>query len=203
MLKNVKDEITRSPIASICAVIGLLIGGISLFLAWMQSQNGSPSFASTPLGGNFAPNLLNVTNMLLAISFYLGGTFAIATGIRILSRQHTFAAISLSIPLAALMNFLTLLVIYLAPPRDLNAKLLDSASELVLYGTATIFVAFCGQAVMLNLLSPAPTEENAKEDRSGDAIGALFFGGILLAIWCGMVSFGQSRLTTTFLPTIT
>ena len=90
---------------------------------------------------------------------------------------------------------------YLAPPKELFQDSFSSAHDLLLYASAAIYVAFCGFPILRDMAAPSKKEvDNAKE--APDALAALFFCFIILAIWCGLVFSGQERLTKIFLPEV-
>jgi hypothetical protein len=78
---------------------------------------------------------------------------------------------------------------------------------LLLYASAAAYVAFCGMPVLRDLVSPntkkASTLDAEKTTETPDALAAIFFCFLLLAIWCALVSSGQKRLTQTLLPDVT
>jgi len=136
--------------------------------------------------------------------------------IRVIARKHNFSAFFLSIPLAALINFLTILVIYLAPPRKLTFELFVSVHDLLWYSLIVVFLTVCGKAVLKDIAiseyENKRTVNNEREERK-DNIGkekpmniivdTFLFAAILLTIWSNAVFKGQSLLTHTFLPSVT
>lgn len=203
---SISDEIRRSPIATITGGAGVLVAALSLLLAWIQYRsNFSPA---TPLsnGINSTQGEIYLGNLLLIVGYFLAITISTAFLIRALAKKHDISALVASVPLAALTNFSTLLLIYLAPPRELSPQLFSSAHDLLFYASAAAYVAFCGMPVVRDLAAPSTPPsisdaENKKE--SSDALVAFFIGFILLIIWCSLVSSGQKRLTQTLLPEVT
>ncbi|SFU81295.1 hypothetical protein SAMN05216350_105309 [Polaromonas sp. YR568] len=204
--KNALDEFKRSPIAAASGAVGVLVGALSLLLAWIQFQTAQLGTSSS--SGAVSSSVVDIkpANLLLVIAFFLATTIACASVVRLLGRKHELAALFVSVPLAALTNFATMLVIYLAPPRVLSQELFTSANDLALYASAAIFMSFCGQAVLVDIAAPSrPLEkdgESGVEKKNSDGIGVLFLGIILLIIWTSLVFAGQIRLSRTFLPEI-
>ncbi|MDD4506979.1 MAG: hypothetical protein PHE60_11470 [Sulfurospirillaceae bacterium] len=216
MLENMIEEFKRSPIAVISGVIAIIIGALSLAFAAAQfSTNSIISVPSHNLSMN-SQDSVNVGNLLLIISFFLSSAFAGATMIRVIARKHDFSAFFLSIPLTALINFLTILVIYLAPPRKISFELFSSANDLVFYSSIVVFLTICGKAVLKNIVISqyekkiiTKNEQKEKitninkEESMNTILGILFITAIILTIWSSVVFKGQSLLIHTFLPSVT
>lgn len=204
---NITEEIRRSPIATITGASGVFVAALSLLLAWVQYHGNFSPVEPLPNGTNFPQGGIHLANLLLIVGYFLAITISTAFLIRALARKHDIAALVASVPLTALTNFSTLLLIYLAPPRELVQESFSSAHDLLLYASATVYVAFCGMPVLRDLAAPStkntttPEGENKKENTDG--LAALFFCFMLLAIWCSLVSSGQKRLTQTLLPEVT
>jgi len=205
ILKSAKEEITRTPISAISAAAGVLIAGASLLLAWLQFQ--TPSVASTPIEPTIKHELeLNVPNLLLVVAYFLSLTVTTAITLRAIARRHDLAAFFGSIPALAFTNFSTILIIYLAPPRDFSQAAFTSAHNLVFYGTTIIAITICGKAVARDIVLPARPQKD--DDRSKETEGSQLLGGLVLAIivmmvWGKLIFAGQVGLTTTLLPEIT
>ena len=127
--------------------------------------------------------------------------------LRAVARKHDLAAFFASIPVLALTNFSTILVIYLAPPRQFDQSAFTSAHDLVFYGAAAIVITFCGRAVMIDLINPTAnsTAKSSSENKTENSqvLGGLFLVVIVMAVWGKLVFAGQVRLTKTLLPEIT
>lgn len=206
LLSSAKEEIIRSPVATIFAGVGLIIAAASLLLAWIQFQ--TPSIVSSSIGSTANHGLgLNVTNLLLVIAYFLALTVTVVVMLRAIARKHDFAAFFGSIPVLALTNFSTILVLYLAPPREFNQSAFTSAHDLIFYGAAAIVIIFCGKAVMKDILSPVnkiPKDSSEKEkEEYSQILGGLFIVIVVMIVWGKLVFAGQVRLTTTLLPEIT
>jgi hypothetical protein len=202
---NSSNELQRTPIATIATVVGVVIATLSLVLAWVQYRVGPPLTVPSTTGAQLANMLLG--NVFLVVAYFLAITVAAALLIRTIARKHDIAAFFTSIPLVALTNFSAILVIYLAPPRALNAQLFASAHDLVFYASAVIVIAFCGKAILIDIASNGnrKTSESKTETAGGgsDSFGILFGALIVLAVWSWLVFAGQTRLTRTLLPEVT
>lgn len=206
LVSAAKEEIARSPVAAISGGVGVLIAGISLILAWIQFQ--TPSIAGVPIASAARLSLgINVSNLLLLVAYFVAITSTTAIILRAVARKHDLAAFFASIPMLAFTNFSTILVIYLAPPREFKQSTFTSAHDLVFYGAATIVITFCGKAVMRDIISPAnkaPKEPSPDEKtESSQVLGGLLLVVIVMAVWGKLVYAGQVRLTETLLPEVT
>lgn len=216
MLENMIDEFKRSPMAVMSGVVGIIIGALSLVFAAAQFSSSSITQVTNHDLSINSQDSINVSNLLLIISFFLSSAFAGATMIRVLARKHNFSAFFLSIPVAALINFLTILVIYLAPPRQLSFELFVSAHDLLWYSLIAVFLTVCGKAVLKDIAisqyENKRTVKNEQEERKNNIdkekpmniiVDTFIFAAIILTIWANAVSKGQSLLTHTFLPSVT
>lgn len=206
LLSSAKEEFNRSPITAISSGVGVIIAGVSLLLAWIQFQ--VPSISSNSMESTIKHELgINVSNLLLIIAYFLAITITTVIILRAIAKRHDLAAFFGSIPVLALTNFSTILIIYLAPPREFNQSAFTSAHDLIFYGAAAITIAFCGKAVMADLISPTIKipKENNQNDKVDDSpiLGGFFFALIVMAVWGKLVFAGQVRLSTTLLPEIT
>lgn len=204
-MSNAIEEIRRSPVAAISGAVGALIAAASLLLAWIQHQSvvsvNTSSAPVTPGAMDF-----NLANILVVIAFFVGITVFTAICLRTVARKHDLGAFLASIPLVALTNFSTVVVVYLAPPRSLSQSVFASAHDLIFYASAAIVITFCGPAVLRDLLKLSSSTEK-KTDQSevkggDDAGGLIFFIVFVLVVWGWLVFAGQTRLTRTFLPDI-
>ena len=164
--------------------------------AWFQ-------FSVNPIMPNISPSSHNgviIGNILLIVAFFLSATFFTGYLLRMLARKYSIAVLIISVPIVALVNFITIFIIYLTPPRTLSRELFTSAHDLIFYASAAIFLAFFARAVLVNLLEPEKSSKTEKEDTEG--IGTFIFGLLILAIWGNFVFAGQKMLTKTFLPEI-
>ena len=204
---NIADEIQRTPVAAISAAVGVIVASLSLGLAWVQYQGGTPQAALTISAGTSAQSPgLAIGNVLLVVAYFLAVTITIALSLRLIGRRHDITAFFVSIPLVALANFSAILVIYLAPPRVLTRQLFASAHDLVFYAAAAIVIAFCGRAVLRDFATTVYKDsgsEPAPDRKSPDGIGLILILLLVLAVWSWLVFAGQTRLTRTLLPEIT
>lgn len=199
--KNMLDELKRSPIATITGISGAVLAAMALLTAWSQYQGNAPQVIVLSNESSPTKSGIYLGNLLLIISYFVALTISTAFFVRALARKHDIAAFVFSIPIAALTNFSTILIMFLAPPKELFQDSFSSAHDLLLYASAAVYVAFCGFPVLRDMATPSKKEvESSKE--APDALAALFFCFIILAIWCGLVFSGQERLTKTFLPEV-
>ncbi|WP_104403508.1 hypothetical protein [Vibrio penaeicida] len=201
MLSGVKKEITTTPISSLSALFGAIIAGLALYMAWLQYPDSRTINRETDFGTLETVLGVNISNTLVIISFYVSLTVCFAILTRYLSSRHSLGATFLSIVLAAVTNFLTMVVIYLSPPRELDHELFVSANDLVLYSSLIFYLMFCGRAVLIDLLSPEKADDDDKF--TSNIVGGLWFALIMVVIWCKCVFVGQELLSETFLPPIT
>lgn len=206
ILKSAKEEITRSPVAAISGAVGVLIASASLLLAWIQFQ--SPAIANTSTGPTVKHEVgFNISNLLLVVAHFLSLTVTTAITLRAIARKHDLVAFFGSIPALALSNFSTIIIIYLAPPREFSQAAFTSAHDLVFYGATIITITFCGKAVARDIVSPA-SKPQKDENQNNKTENSQVLGGLILAVivmvgWGKLIFAGQVRLTTTLLPEIT
>ncbi len=202
--QSIQEEYSRSPIATIAAVIGAAVGVITLMLSQIQ-------FNSSHIASNSVPEVLSVTssqnmvsNLFLAVAFFISIAFSGATLVRIVAAKHDIAALFLSVPLAALTNFFTILIIYLSPPRNIDTTLFASAHELTRYSIAVVYLIICAKAVLIDLTKTSTKKDSDdKSDENSSALAAIVIALILLSVWSSAVSKGESLLVSTFLPEVT
>ncbi|MCL1526840.1 hypothetical protein ACD582_09990 [Xanthomonas nasturtii] len=204
---NIVDEIRRAPLATILATTGVIVALLSLGLAWLQYRAAAPQAISTG-GASFINHLseIGLANILLVVAYFLAVTISISLVLRMLGRKHDITAFFVSIPLVALSNFSTILVLYLAPPRPITRQLFVSAHDLIFYSAIAIVISFCGHAVLRNFAENAskPTASNTEQNRNApDGIGLIVVVLLFLSVWGWLVFAGQNRLTRTLLPEVT
>lgn len=204
---SIVEELKRAPIAALSGAANFIVAAAALAVAWLQFRAGSQQPASTLVhGASSAVGELHLANLSLNLAFFLGATVSASLAIRLIARRHELAALFTSIPVFALTNFFSVLVVYLAPPRPLSPQLFASAHDLIFYASAAILVAFCGQAMLREIASsPARQEKTAEageDKKDSDGFGALIFLLLLLALWAWLVFAGQTRLSRTLLPEI-
>lgn len=205
LVNSVRNELARSPVATISSAVGILLAGLSLLLAWSQYQSPTASSAvSSPFDRTAVE--FNLANLLLVVSYFLAITVPIAFILRAVARKHDVAAFFASIPVVALANFSTIVVIYLVPPRQLSQNVFTSAHDLVFYASSAIVITFCGKAVLRDLVlldRDTVEKENEVKDKESHVGAAFLLALIVLAVWGWLVFAGQTRLTRTLLPEIT
>lgn len=190
-LSSATNELKQTPIASTASAVAAIVSAVSLLLASNSSVNAIAASSSLPLQGE-----INSNNVLLIIAFYFSTIFFSGFLLKILAQKHDIVALVLSVPAVSLINFMTILVVYKTPPRELSKELFVSAHDLVFYSSACIFLAFFALPVLRDLIG---TSENSKSD---EAPPVLIIGIIILFVWGGFVSGGQNKLSRTFLPEI-
>lgn len=210
---SIAEELKRAPVAAVSGAISAVLAAIGLLLAWGTSRSAlpSPTYPATAATATAATNSpasdLVLSNVFLVVAYFLAVTVAAAILLRIVARKHEAVAFFASIPLVALTNFSAILVIYLAPPRPVNAHLFASAHDLVFYASAAIVIVFCGTSVLADIARPANgktvNSDSKPTDGKPDPLGVLLIGLIVLALWSWLVFAGQTRLTRTLLPEVT
>lgn len=204
--ENVREELKRSPLAVFSTIATVVLAALALLVAWLQYA-GEPSVAASNAVSPVPVGDLQLSNLLVVVSFFLAATFSAASVIRILERSHPFPAMVLSVPAAVGAGFCTLLVLKLVPPRALTPDLLGAGRDAVFWGTLFVFVAINGLSVIRgfihNSASQAPRVPVAATKSAGDngADGGVSLVGVLfmLAVWGGLVSAGMTKLTLLFL----
>lgn len=206
LIDSAKAEFKRSPITVTSGAVGVLVAAMSLILAAVKHEPIPEAIGQAAAEVTTSALDVNVGNILVVVSYFLSSAIVSALIIRRVARKHDVVALFASVPLAALVNFSVILLLYLAPPRMATQQLFLSAHDLVLYASAAIYVSVCGVAVLRDLASPALSKNKEKESNgegSGDGVVLLVLPVILLLIWCWLVFAGQTRITQTFLPEVT
>lgn len=192
---NAREEFARSPVTLVATVVGVLVSALALLVAWLQYA-GQPQ-ATTMAQTDAVPTRLHLSNLLVVLAFFFAAAFSLASTVRLLARKHPFAALILSVPAGVLASFCTMVMLYLVPPRELGGDAMNAAKDIVLYGTAFVFIALNGLPVLQTLAEPKspPTPDEKKGE-----VGVIFVGaGILLIAWGNFVSAGLTKLTQIFL----
>jgi magnesium-transporting ATPase (P-type) len=188
MLENISSELQKSPLATIAAVVGALVSTLSLALAWLQLK-GPTSKLNTAIPIE-TKDYVNIANALLIIAFFVAGTTACAFVTRLILNTSKSAAFFASIILAIMIGFLTVTIIYMAPPKILSQELFTSAQSLLVYASMLVYLAFCIGGIFKNL-----SDE--------DIVAAPFVLLFVLIFWYLLVWKGQLVLAKVFLPEIT
>jgi hypothetical protein len=195
------DEFKRSPITLLLTGVSVIVAVAGVFLAWLQYSGASPILPSGTVS-TLQTNRLNLSNLGLAISFFLAVTFIFASLTRMLAKVHGFAALLLSVPSAVLSSFSTLVVLYFAPVRMMTPEAHASLLDIVFYGTAIGFIAINGRPVLIGVLdTPRKKDESGNEisKDSLDGVALIFASIIFVSIWGSAVSSGLTRMVKTFL----
>ena len=192
MTESVKGEVLRSPITVVATVAGVVVSALSLLVAWLQYAGAPAIVGNGPTQSNTSG--LHISNLLLIVASFLGTSFSCASLIRLLARHHWFAALVLSVPVAVLSCFCTLIILHLAPPKPLTREGFQGACDAVFYGTVFVFVAITGLAVLKDLAHGGDSTS-----KGSDGIGAILIGAIVLMVWSTLVSTGTSKLVQIFL----
>lgn len=194
IVNSVKNELKQTPIASTASALAAIVSLLSLLYALAQTSVSITTTSSNPsLQAGVNPN-----NIFLIIAFFLSATFFCGFILKRLATKHDISALILSVPILSLINFTTVLVVYLTPPRQLSEKLFENAHDLVFYSSACIFLVFFAKPVLADLAKPGNNDND--NDIGGGAV--LIIGIIILMIWGGFISGGQKMLSRTFLPEI-
>lgn len=207
LMSSIADELKRSPVAALSGAAGAVIAALSLGLAWLQYQGATPAASPSVAAPTSVATELFLGNVFLVIAYFLAVTIAASLLLRAVARKHDIAAFFASVPLVALANFSTILVIYIAPPRSLSAQLFSSAHDVVFYASASIVIAFCGKAVLVDIFSEGEKKTAESDSNSSSSVAngltLLVMALLFLALWGGLVFAGQTRLTRTLLPEVT
>ncbi|WP_143520276.1 hypothetical protein [Halopseudomonas pelagia] len=206
LIDSASAEFQRSPITVVTGAIGVLVAALSLILAAAQYKVTPEAIGQTRSDLTTQALEINLGNIFVIASYFLSSTIVSAIIIRKIARKHDVAALFASVPLAALVNFTAILLIYLAPPRTLSQQLFTSAHDLILYASGAIYISACGVAVLRDMASSTASKKSDEESKGGESsegLGLLIVPLILLFIWCWLVFAGQTRITQTLLPEIT
>ncbi|WP_150123452.1 hypothetical protein [Halotalea alkalilenta] len=197
-------ELKSSPIMVSTTVAGMFISGAGMLQAYIQNQKvptGVKVIVQNNVGHQVQATDINVANLLLILSFFLAISLSMACIIKLLARVYPFPALVLSVVISVLANFLTLVVMHLVPPRQLTEASIDLASDLLMYGSTLIMIAINGLPIIQSFVAPLSSQENNARDNSSGTktssnnfIAALLLLGVLLLIWCKLVSSGQNKL---------
>jgi hypothetical protein len=204
MFESISNEFKKSPMSALSGVVGIIVAPLSLMLAWLQFEDSSSKLTTLSTSDSVQEASINVGNTLLVMAFFISITVGSAIIIRMLSRKHDLAALFVSIPLASVANFLTMLTIYLTPPRPIDNNLFVSANDLALYASVTIYLVFCGKAILADLFSSSQqkTDDSKGCDKEDDVKTVLVVALFILFVWSKLVFTGQELLSETFLPEI-
>jgi hypothetical protein len=197
MLANIKKEFLNSPVSTLSALVSTVIAGVALYIAWLQFPSSSATQSNLTVNAVSGSLDVNVGNILLVVAFFVSLTVFSAILTRYVGRWHGLGATFFSITLASITNFLTIVVIYLSPPRSLDNELFINANDLVLYSSMVFYLTFCGRAALKDIFAP---DSDDNTDSNGQS--ALIFIIILVVIWCKCVFVGQELLSETFLPEV-
>ena len=204
LIRNVREEFERSPVAVTFTVLGVIVALLSLILAWSQSSGNSPPPLQSQLE-TLSGNGLRVPSLLLTLSVFLASSVSGASLIRLIDRRYPFSAPILSIPTAVASGFITLLAIRLSPPRPLTVQLFGEMKNAVFWGTLFVFAAFNAYTVLR--VWPVLRRSSDKDYSSFDLPletkkqDSAFFVGVLalLAIWALLFYSGLSMLSNLLL----
>jgi len=204
-MRAAKEELENSPVATVCAVVSTVVAVLSLALAWWQFDANGPAGSFQPQGYKNNDQEIYLFNLFLIIAYFLSITTASALLIRKFAKNHDLSAVFVSVPIVAMTNFSTILVIYLVPPRALSAELFAYAHDLVRYSSIAIFVSVCGRALLKDLFATVVGDGDKEgELKSTDSSTAILVVPLLLLLlWSVLVHGGQLKLSKTFLPEIT
>lgn len=194
-------EFIRSPIVVTATVLGVLASIGGFFYSTLQSA--TIQAIASPAATGAAAHGLHLPNLVFVMSFFLASSLSAASLIRLLYRLFPFHAMVLSVPVAVLTGFLSLLVLQLAPARPFTEHTLEQGKDVVFWATLFVYVAINGRAAIDWVIDadPAKRSDEAGAKTSGDArdSGPLFVLVVQLLVWCGLVSAGISKLVQLFL----
>jgi hypothetical protein len=143
-----------------------------------------------------------ISNVALALACFLGSSTSLAWLANLLHRHNATAGMIASVPAGVLACLLTLLTIYLAPPREFSPESFKAAKDLVYYGTLFVFAAVNGRATMdaaqvSKEAAPGEDSEQAKKDAGNAAVFGII---VMTVIWCVAVSGGFDKAARALMP---
>ena len=202
--ENATREFNQSPIVVTATLCGLIIAALALLIGWL-SYSGAARVA-----GQVAPVAtqgkvgFNLANMLILLAFFIAATGSLSSLIRFLARYHAFAAVVLSIPVASLAIFGTLVMAKLVPPRQVTPSAEAMASNAAYWGVVFIFIAINGLPAMRSfatggLKATSTQGDEAKTKDENDGLGLLTAMMLIALFWGGLIAKGQTLLVGTFL----
>ncbi|MCY2977727.1 MAG: hypothetical protein NTU79_03575 [Planctomycetota bacterium] len=133
------------------------------------------------------------------LSSSLSVIFLGAYSISLLGRKYPFHALILSVAVASLVAFLSVLVFCMLPPRFNSPMTTAAASNAAFYSTVVVFIAINGLPVLRFSIAEDKNVNKRAKNASQDANE--FFGVIVLMIigWGAFVGKGQQILVETFI----
>lgn len=192
MSKAFLHELKSAPLTTASTIISAIVGVLSLSIAWSQfnGDSASPEIL-LPTGER-----TNIGNALLVLAFYLPTATALAAISRTVLSSSIPAFFFLSIIMAAVVNFLTIVITYISPPKTLSEEMFHTAQDITHYGSIMVFLGIC--------IGLAIRRACAGEDNTDEMVGPLMLlVPILTALWGLFVWQGQILLSKSFLPEIT
>lgn len=197
-----KKEFIKSPIATICAIINLLIVISNILLAVNNSQKIEAQFYSK--ASENTEIYFSIANLCSLISYFFAMIFIAFFVIRLISNKNFLAAFFASLIITSLVNFSTIVMVMTIPPLSIHKIIFNSVHDLVFYASVTSIVLFFGQSIFESLVVDAVTFNNNKLD--DDLVRLILFkimiAIFILCIWGKGVFIGQIKLTQSFLPEI-
>ena len=118
---NIISEFRSEPIQATCALVGIFIVIGGFLLAWHHSDPQTRSVYPVNIVQT-EKTTLSIPNLLFVVSFSSAVFFTGASTIRILARTYPFHAFILSVVVAPLVAFLSVLVFCMVPPRQISTS---------------------------------------------------------------------------------
>jgi hypothetical protein len=196
------DEFKRAPIATLSILIGAIGGCLTFIMAGITPLSESQILLQSSNANIDSVGTIEIKNIFMVLSFFLFSSFLGAGIVRVISKKHDIASILLSILIASTTNFLTILIIFLAPPRARSEQLFYAAHDNVFYASMIVYLTVCGTAVFRDIYqSAAPASKDRSlsiEKKESDSMGFIFLSVVLVAMWGWIVFAGQKNFLTPF-----
>lgn len=137
-----KKEFIKSPIATICAIINLLIVVSNILLAVNNSQKIEAQVYSK--ASENTEIYFSITNLCSLISYFFAMIFIVFFVIRLISNKNFLAAFFASLIIISLVNFSTIVMVMKIPPLSIHKIIFNSVHDLVFYASVASIVLFLG-----------------------------------------------------------
>lgn len=203
MWSKVRREFDRSPVATVVAPLGLLVGFGAICVGCLQLELARRSAEGGTVSGGSAPHAPGAppdgSLALVVIGVFLALTPSFALIARMLYRKSRYFAVPASIVIAVLSIFLSRLdatVLGYGVGATGRSAALD---EVLFYGTVIVFLAVAGREPLMDLGRPTPATAGDRRVSGEDAVGAVALIVLAVLIWGGLVGWGERRMVAAFL----
>lgn len=207
--KNIAEELARTPLTITIGVVSILVSVFAAIGALHPPTSGAV-VTITHLGYDVTP--ITVANLLNTVAFFLSISLVAALLMSFLMRRHVFVALMLSVPVAVLTSFFSLMFLQLAPPKPMNDMLVSGVVDAIYYGTLFLYVGIGGNPVadsILNIVASGDvrrhvltnrslSEEEVEQTQKAKYTG--FYAVLVLVFfgWSALVAAGLHRLVKLF-----